>query len=111
MCTTGQLQEDVLQIRLLGAEIDDRELRPRKGIQNLGHRALARTIAEQQAVRRGQFRRKAFELWRYDPQLGGDLHLKLFVVEPSQEPFLRLPGDDPAEVDDRDGAAWAFRLF
>ena len=29
-CTTGQLQKDVLQIRLLGAEIDDRELRPRR---------------------------------------------------------------------------------
>src|SRR3546814_10499310 len=49
----SELQEDVLQIRLLGRHVDHREAGAADGVEDLRHRAFAGVVAELHAARPG----------------------------------------------------------
>jgi hypothetical protein len=101
----GELQEDVLEVGLLGGEVGDGEPGVVDGGEDLRGPGLAGAIADDQAPGRLHLHLEARQGRRHPVQVLGHRDRQLLAVQPAQQRSRLLAADEPAVVDDGDALA------
>ncbi len=90
MRAAGQLQEDVLQVGLLGEDIDDGQSGAGDRGKDFRDRAVAGAVLEPETARAQEFGSETAERLGYLRQVLGQKQGQLLVVQPAQSPTKRL---------------------
>src|SRR3546814_6020339 len=96
--SASELQEDVLQIRLLGRHVDQREAGAADGVEDLRHRAFAGVVAELHAARPGLLGMEGHQAFRHIGQIAIEHQRKGLAVQADRQGTILTSSNESATL-------------